>query len=233
MCGRFTQHPPARLDAAAGAALAALDGGLDLAGRLNQREPVYNLAPTMTAAVMARDQQGALTVKGLRWGLVPHWADDPKIGNRAINARRETVAEKPMFRAAFRKRRCIVPMNGYFEWKSEATGKQPYLVHAADNESLLLCAGLWEAWRPSQADDWVRSFTILTAGAGLVSGDLHDRQPVVVPAERLSAWLDGSTEAAQQALKGLPDPALTYYPVTRAVGSVSNQSADAIRAVRR
>lgn len=230
MCGRFAQYAPIDLAIADAAALHELDPGLDLAGTLNQREPRYNLAPTQTAAVLARNAEGQLEVKGLRWGLIPSWAKDSKIGSSGINARVETVHEKPMFRAAFKKRRCVVPINGYFEWKALDDRKQPYFIHSPDRTALL-CAGLWEAWKP--ADDanaeWLRSFALITGGAGLVSGDIHDRQPVILPIDRLGAWLDGTPDDALRTLAELPETPLAYYAVSRAVGSVRSQGPDLVR----
>jgi putative SOS response-associated peptidase YedK len=155
---------------------------------------------------------------------VPTWAKDLKIGTSGINARVETVREKPMFRTAFKKRRCIVPMNGYFEWKKLVDGtKQPYFIHAPDR-SALLCAGLWEAWKPrDQPDaDWIRTFAVITGDPGKISGDIHDRQPVILPGDRLEAWLDGTPDDAYGALLDLA-PDLTYYAVSKSVGSVKNQ----------
>lgn len=229
MCGRLAQYAPIDIAALDEAALGDLDAQLDLAGTLNQREPRYNLAPTQTAAVLARNAEDRLEVKGLRWGLIPSWAKDTKIGTSGINARVETVHEKPMFRTAFKKRRCVVPINGYFEWKPLDEGKQPYFIHAPDRTALL-CAGLWEAWKPKHDPEaeWVRSFALITGGAGLVSGDIHDRQPVILPADRLGAWLDGSPDDALRALADLPETPLAYYPVSRAVGSVRNQGPELV-----
>lgn len=233
MCGRFAQYAPIDVSAAEQAVLRELDGQLDLAGALNQREPRYNLAPTQTAAVLARNAEGQLEVKGLRWGLIPAWAKDTKIGTSGINARVETVSEKPMFRAAFKKRRCIVPMSGYFEWKKLDDGtKQPYFIHAPDRV-VLLCAGLWEAWKPKDDSDaeWLRTFAVLTGEPGKVSGDIHDRQPVILPPERLGAWLDGTPDDASAALTNLPEAALAYDAVTKAVGSVKNHGPELVEPI--
>ena len=231
MCGRFAQYAPIDVSPEVHEALEGLDPDIDLAGALNQREPSYNLAPTMKAAVMARNAEGQLEVKGLRWGLIPSWAKDVKIGNSGINARMETVAEKPMFRAAFKKRRCIVTMNGYFEWKVLGDGKkQPYFLHGSDHTALL-CAGIWEAWKPKldPESDWIRTFALLTGGAGIVSGSIHDRQPVILPPDRLGPWLDGSPDKALNVLDDLPVAPLAYYPVTPDVGSVRNQGPEMVK----
>lgn len=231
MCGRFARYAPIDVAAAAKAALSELDADFDLAAELDRLPPQYNLAPMHRAAVMARTEEHRLAVKELRWGLIPTWAHDAKIGASGLNARAETVDTKPMFRTAFRKRRCVVPMSGYFEWQQTETGtKQPYFIHAADR-SALLCAGIWEAWKPKEesASDWLRTFAILTGRPGRVSGDIHDRQPVILPPGQLAAWLDGTPEEARAALDDLPEADLAYYPVTRAVGSARNQGPELVQ----
>ncbi|MCW6179594.1 SOS response-associated peptidase, partial [Klebsiella pneumoniae] len=132
----------------------------------------FNVAPTQKAPVIARNEAGQAELKALRWGLIPAWAKDEKIGARAINARVETVADKPMFRAAFKKRRCLVPASGYYEWKGETGHKQPYFIHDPDGD-LLMFAGLWEGWRPSDGAQWLQTFTIITGEPGKVSRDIH------------------------------------------------------------
>lgn len=232
MCGRFAQYAPIEVSALAESALAEMDPSLDLSAVFAREAPRYNLAPTMQALVLARNAERRLEVKPLRWGLVPFWAKDVRVGSHGINARSETVAEKPMFRAAFQKRRCIVPMNGYFEWKVTEHGKQPYFIHSADDRALL-CAGLWEAWRPVNDDEqeWLRTFTVITGSAGVVSGNIHDRQPVILPPDALGPWLDGSPTEAASLLQNLPEAALAYHPVSRAVGSPRNQQPELVAPV--
>lgn len=232
MCGRFAQYAPIMLSDRAESLLHELEPDLDLADAINQREPRYNLAPTMYAAVMARDANERLDVKGLRWGLIPSWAKNMKIGVHGINARIETVADKPMFRASFRKRRCIVPMNGYFEWQQQKDGKQPYFIHGGSDQALL-CAGIWESWHPREdsSDSAVQTFALLTGSAGIVSGNIHDRQPVILPPDRLEDWLDGSAEVALSVLKNLPEADLAYHPVSREVGSVKHQGPHLVQAI--
>jgi putative SOS response-associated peptidase YedK len=156
-----------------------------------------------------------------------------KIGAHAINARVESVAEKPMFRVALKKRRCLVPASGYFEWRVEDEAKQPYFIQAPDKQ-LLLFAGLWEAWKPREDDeaDWTRTFTIITGEPGKVSGDIHDRQPVILPPRRWGAWLDGRPEDAEGVLADVPEAELEYYPVTRAVGSPRNKGPELVEPVQ-
>ena len=224
-------YGPIKLSRQQEEALRDINKDFDLEAQLDQREPQYNVAPTQKAPVLALGEDG-LELKALRWGLVPTWAKDLKIGSRAINARVETVAEKPMFRAAFKKRRCLVPASGYYEWRVEGGAKQPYFIHAPDR-TLLLFAGLWEAWKPKDDDeaDWVKTFTIITGKPGLVSGEVHDRQPVILPLDDWQTWLEGSPEDATKILDGVPDAELAYYPVSKTVGSPRNHGAVLIQPI--
>ncbi len=232
MCGRFALASPVKITVAATDALLALDAGFDLAASLENREARYNLAPGMEAPVLATNTEARLELKDLQWGLVPHWAKDKTLARYGINARMETVADKPMFRTAFARRRCLVPMSGYYEWQAGPNGKQPFFIHAAD-DSLLLCAGLWEGWKPANEPDapWQRTFAVLTGEAGLVAGNVHDRQPVILPPERLGDWLQGSPAEARRVLHTLPETELAFHPVNRRVGSVKNQDADLLERI--
>jgi putative SOS response-associated peptidase YedK len=194
-----------------------------LVDQLMQREPAYNICPTQTQPVIAFGDDTA-EMMGLRWGLVPAWAKDLKIGAHAINARQETVQEKPMFRSAFKKRRALIPATGYYEWTGEAGSKQPFFIYPPDHR-LLLFAGLWEAWRDKEdpGAEWIKTFTILTGLPGKVSGDVHDRQPVILPEQLWEAWLSGTAVEAAAILAGVPEADLAYHPVTKAVSSPKNQ----------
>jgi putative SOS response-associated peptidase YedK len=184
MCGRFDLHSPPR--SIAGAFAASYDDALEQDWR-----PSWNIAPTADVLGVAIEQ-GERTLGRYRWGLIPSWAKDPSIGSRAFNARAETAASRPMFRAAFRARRCLIPADGYYEW-SQAPGekRQPYYFSCADN-ALLAFAGLYEFWRaPSESDRTsTRSCTILTTTAGRATVDVHEREPVVLAPELWDAWLD-------------------------------------------
>lgn len=219
MCGRYAMFGPVSVSREGRAALERMD--LDLEGALDQREPLYNIAPTQKAPILARPD-GEHSVTGMRWGLIPSWARDPKIGSKLINARAETVAQKPSFRAAFKKRRCLVPASGYFEWTGEAGHKQPYFIHDPAEE-LLLFAGLWERWKPSADADWLQTFTIITGEPGRVSGDIHDRQPVIVPPASWEEWLCDEPEIAVDVLRHAAHAELVYHAVAKAVGSPHNQ----------
>jgi putative SOS response-associated peptidase YedK len=195
-----------------------------LVDAINARPMRFNVAPTDVMPIVGTSREGAITIKELRWGLVPYWAKDPKVGGaKAINARAETVDEKPMFREAFKRRRCLVPASGYFEWKPEGSTKQPYFIHDGDAE-LLMFAGLWESWRETKESDALYTYTIVTGPPGLVSGDIHDRAPVILEEGVWDAWLSGEPADAADVLKAAQEPRLTYYPVPKAVGSPKNDA---------
>lgn len=151
--------------------------------------PRYNVAPTQDAPVVRQGADGARTGALLRWGLIPSWADDPAIGNRLINVRSESAASK--FRAAVEKRRCLVPVSGFYEWQriEGEKAKRPHYISRADDEPLAL-AGLWERW--ARGDDEVESFTILTTAANGLVKPMHDRMPVIVSSGDYDLWLDAS-----------------------------------------
>ena len=182
MCGRFTQVvKPGELAAMYGAA--APD--VELPAR-------WNGAPSQAFLVCRLDAAGRRVLSLQRWGLVPSWARDRAIGSRLINARSETVHEKPAFRAAFRRRRCLVPANGWFEWRRTPAGKAPTWIRLAGGRPFSL-AGLWEAW--GEGASRMESFTVLTCPAGEALAAVHARQPVVVAPEDHGAWLAAETPA--------------------------------------
>lgn len=213
MCGRFTQERPT-------SDLAEIFGAEDLATAPGGR---FNVAPTDEAAVIVqRDDRRAVTA--YRWGLIPHWADDPRIGNRMINARAETIATSGAFRESFAKRRCLVPVDSFYEWRRDGTAKQPFRIVRTDGRPLAL-AGLWSGWRDPESDRVIRTFTIVTTGPNELMRTIHDRMPVVVPPEAWDRWLDpGVGDPAE--LLGLlvpaPDSGLVAYPVSRRVNDVRN-----------
>lgn len=228
MCGRYALAPPISLSRDAEKALDTLE--LDLQTTLDQREGHYNVAPTQHALVVATGEKG-VEAKALRWGLVPGWAKDIKIGAKMINARAETVIEKPAYRAAFKRRRCLVPASGYYEWKGEAGSKQPFYIHNPSGH-LLMFAGLWEAWRPDDEAEWTRTFTIVTGAPGKVSGQVHDRQPVILPPADWNDWLTSEPDVAKDILDKIPEAELAFYPVSKAVNNVRNHGSQLIEEVR-
>jgi putative SOS response-associated peptidase YedK len=182
--------------------------------------PSYNIAPTQElAAVVEEDEKRKLEM--LRWGLIPSWAKDPAIGNKMINARAETVSEKPSFRSAFKKRRCLILADGFYEWKKTDDGKQPYHVKM-ENGSPFAFAGLWETWKDGEE---IRSCTIITTEANDLMKEIHHRMPVILPPEDYDMWLDPDFEE-KEALTSLLKPyradAMEAYPVSRRVNKPSN-----------
>ncbi|HEY0835337.1 MAG TPA: SOS response-associated peptidase [Azospirillum sp.] len=188
--------------------------------------PRWNIAPTQDVAAVRLGEDGARHLVLLRWGLVPSWADDPVIGSRMINARGETLAGKPAFRSAFRHRRCLVPADGFYEWKTAGKRKQPYLIRRADGRPLAF-AGLWERWpgpKGAPLPQPLETVTIVTTAAGGVVADLHERMPVMLDPADWPLWLD--PDAPPPMVEGLlrpaPDAALEAFPVATHVNNVRN-----------
>lgn len=216
--------------------------------------PDFNVAPTKPVyAVLERADADHAVHRRLavaRWGLVPSWAKDPSIGSRMANARLETAAEKPSFRSAWHKRRCVIPADGYYEWQvvEDAPGvargksgkplKQPWFIHPRDGSTLAM-AGLYEIWRDRTREDddpaaWMWTVTVLTTEATDELGRIHDRTPLVVPRAELAAWLDPSAEDPRDVVARLMPATgslLTAYPVSTDVNSVRNNGPDLLREV--
>jgi putative SOS response-associated peptidase YedK len=186
-------------------------------------EPNFNVAPTTDVYVVYESHQ-TRRLDSFRWGLVPYWADDLAIGNRMINARAEGIADKGAFRHAFRRRRCLVPADGFYEWAPRAgrKQKQPMFVHRPDGEPLAM-AGLWERWRgPDQRDeDVLLTCTIVTTAANEVVAPAHDRMPVILPPSAWDTWLDRDNEDLD-ALEALLVPAPASLLAMRPVGTAVN-----------
>lgn len=187
--------------------------------------PSWNLAPSMEAPVVRlHPANGGRHLDLLRWGLVPFSTKDLKTARKPINARAETVAASPMFRAAFAKRRCLVPARAFYEWKTVADGKQPYAIARADGEPLAL-AGLWEGWRGPDGEV-LRSFAVLTTVANRTMSALHSRMPVILEPDTWPRWL-GEVEGEVSTLLGpAAEETLRLWPVGRAVGNVRNDAPD-------
>lgn len=185
----------------------------------------FNIAPTQEAPVVRTGREGRREIAMLRWGLVPYWAKDLKVGTKMINARSEGVADKPAFRAAVQKRRCIVPATGFFEWQGEAGRKQPYAI-TLPGEKLFAFAGLWERWKPAEGEP-VETFTIVTTDANAPVARIHDRMPVILPMDAVETWLTGPTEEALALLKPYAgDTALR--PVGKFVSNVNHEGPECL-----
>lgn len=182
MCGRFTQHYSWR----------ELHDALDVVGTPPNLRARYNIAPTTTIEVVRDGEEGRALAR-MRWGLIPRWwSTTAKDVPATFNARAETVASKPMFRHAFKKRRCIVPASGFYEWTGEKGDKVPHYFTAGDGAPVLAIAGLWETWHDKAADEEVLSATMVVGGANKWMGEYHDRMPILLAPGEIAAWLDGS-----------------------------------------
>ncbi len=186
-------------------------------------KPTYNLAPTDEAAVVVeRGERRA--IRAYRWGLIPSWARDEKIASKLFNARAETLATSGAFRESFRRRRCIVPADAFYEWQRTAGVRQPFLIRRVDGGPLAL-AGLWSGWRHPETEQVIRSFTIVTTEANRTLAAIHDRMPVVLEPRDWSRWLDTADPDVEE-LNGLlvpaPEGELELYPVRPLVNNVRN-----------
>lgn len=222
MCGRVVCYSP--LEEMSDALGATLDPSAKYG-----YEPSYNLPPSKPMPIvceMGRDslQDGKSDRRLLmaKWGLLPHWAKDESLAFKTFNARAETVREKPTFRAAFKYRRCLIPVNGYYEWRRSGRKKQPFYFSRQDGDFLQL-AGLFEFWK-----DELLTCTVITTTASEMAGQVHNRMPVVIEPEDSDTWLNASPDEAYQVLQSAGDDVLGLYEVDQAVNSVKNDGADLI-----
>jgi putative SOS response-associated peptidase YedK len=203
----------------------------ETAGALANIPPRYNVAPTQDAPVVRLRADGERAIAMLRWGLVPAWSEGPDSGYRMINARAETVATKPAFRGAFRRRRCLVPADGFYEWRKEGARKQPYRIRLRGGGPFAF-AGLWERWSPERGDaEVIESFTIVVTDANALLEPIHERMPVILAQSDYGAWLDvqgTEPEAAQALLRPYPPDQMEAYPVSLRVNSPRNDDPECI-----
>ena len=193
--------------------------------------PRYNIAPTQAVIVVGDD--GKRYMKEMLWGLIPSWAKDPGIGNRMINARAETLAEKPAFRAALKKRRCIIPADGFYEWQKLGKVKQPVRIVLKSREPFGF-AGLWEHWKPPEGEE-VLSCTIVTTEANVLLKAVHERMPVILTRDAEAAWLDPKTQEPEKLLPLLrqyPPDEMEFYTVSRDVNSPAVDNASNIEPIK-
>ena len=190
-------------------------------------EPRYNIAPTQFIAAIRNSEDAARELVMLRWGLVPFWAKDPSLGNRMINARAETVAEKPAYRAAYRHRRCIVLADGFYEWRKEGNVKTPYFISVSNGQAFGL-AGLWESWSDKESGESLQTTTLITTAANEFMAPLHHRMPVILEANTAGEWLAGSTELLDDV--AAITPPLQAWPVDRRVNNARNEGEDLVAA---
>jgi putative SOS response-associated peptidase YedK len=219
MCGRFAQQRPA-------SELAEIFNAEPL---VDDPGPRYNVAPTDEALVVVQreDRRG---VTAYRWGLIPHWADSAKVGSRMFNARAETLVDAPAFRDAFQRKRCVVPVECFYEWRREGALRQPYTIGRADGAPLVL-AGLWDGWRDPATDTVRRSFTIVTSAPNETMATIHNRMPVMLPEEDWDAWLDREYPDRGRLLAMLEPrdgPELAIRAVSQLVNNVRNDGPELI-----
>lgn len=220
MCGRFV--------------LTADGTQLQLAFDLNAapepHAPRFNIAPSQPIAVITNDNPHDLTF--FKWGLVPSWAKDPGMGNKMINARSETAFEKPAFRSAFKRRRCLIPADGFFEWQKRAGGKVPMFIHM-DDYSLFAFAGLWEVWHSPDGGE-LRTATILTTSPNELMSSIHDRMPVILERKDYEQWLapgDQKAESLMPLMKPFDASRMAAHAVSTYVNSPGNDSPETIEPI--
>lgn len=220
MCGRFVQKSPSK--------------NISKQFKVEQVPPLverYNVAP-MQSVVAVREAPDGREAAFFKWGLVPRWAKDPAVGNRLINARSETVTEKPSFREAFKRRRCLVPMEGFYEWARRGDRKRPFYFHMRDGEPFAV-AGLWEVWESN--GEPLETCTLLTTEANELLAPYHDRMPVIVRPEDYDLWLDSETRGTEillPLLRPYPREGMTTYAVSPMVNSPSNDSPRCVEPAR-
>lgn len=223
MCGRFTQSQTAQKIAQA--------FQVDNVASLTRR---YNIAPTQPVATILQTKDDAnRQFKMLRWGLIPSWAKDAKMGSRLINARAETVAEKPSFRSAFKQRRCLVLTDGFYEWQQQEKNKQPFYFRVRNGEPFAF-AGLWERWKDAEGEE-IQSCTILTTEANEIMRPIHDRMPVIIDAKDYDGWLDPQVQKSdyvQSLLRPYLAEEMTVYAVSTLVNKRNNDSPECIKRIK-
>ena len=218
MCGRFTRSQSSQ-------AIAEAFGVEEVVGDLR---PSYNIAPTQKVAVVITD--GVKRLVPVRWGLVPSWAKDLSMGSKLINARAETITEKASYRNAFKKRRCLVVADGFYEWQNVGESRRPVYIHLKSGKPFGF-AGLYEMWQPPEGEA-ITTCTIITTEANDLMRPIHERMPVIIPRAHQDQWLDPSVADREQLLdmlKPYPAAEMEAYPVSKRVNSPSHNSPDCIK----
>lgn len=230
MCGRFTLTTPVE----------RLAEQFELAGELPEVTPSYNIAPAQQIAAVAANAEGERKLRELHWGLVPRWSKAPEIGSRMINARAEALAEKNSFKSAFKKRRCLILADGFYEWRRPGEGesgpKQPYYIKLETGTPYAF-AGLWESWEGEDGEGnkrTIHSTTIITTEANELVGEIHHRMPVILPPESYARWLDTSIQAPEELMPLLapyPSAQMEAYPVSTHVNRLANDDPGCVEPV--
>jgi putative SOS response-associated peptidase YedK len=200
--------------------------------RVSNYPPRWNAAPSQELLVIRRNHAtGQVSLDPLRWGLIPHWCNDPTGGRKPINAKAETVARLPTFREAYRQRRCILPVDGFFEWNAikGQRAKQPYAIAMKDGSPFGI-AGLWENWKEPSSGEWIRTFAIITTDANTLVADIHDRMPVILPPLQYARWL-GDEADPHDLLRPFPSEAMRMWPISTRVNKPENDDASILDAI--
>lgn len=224
MCGRFTLTADAD----------TLRQVFDLqkpSPALAQLTPRYNIAPSQPVAVVISDPDGGRTLEFFKWGLIPSWAKDPKIGNRLINARAESLDEKPSFRTALKKRRCLILADGFYEWKKDGRAKTPMYLQLKSGEPFAF-AGLYEVWKPDDSRAPVKTCTIITTTPNSLVEKIHDRMPVILKPQAHGLWLTPGELASEKSLPLLKAYAASQMKATRVSTLVNSPAVDSPECVR-
>jgi putative SOS response-associated peptidase YedK len=225
MCGRVIQSsPPLRY---------AIFEGMDVRNsRVHNYPPRWNAAPSQELLVIRRNHQtGEVSFDPLRWGLIPHWCSDPKGGRKPINAKCETVRDLPTFRDAYRRRRCIVPVDGFFEWKAVKgqKAKQPYAIAMKDGAPFGI-AGIWENWKEPASGEWVRTFAIITTAANELVADIHDRMPVILAPDDFARWLREEPDP-RDLMRSYSADLMRMWPISTRVNKPENDDPSILQPV--
>lgn len=223
MCGRFALMSPTEEVAT------VLNVDSTAAAAIPPSVPRYNIAPTQPVLAAFLDERGQRSLTFFRWGLIPSWSKDMAIGARMINARSETVAEKPSFRNAFKRRRCLIPADGFYEWQKLGDRKQPMYIHATEGRPFAF-AGLWEMWQDPEGTR-LQTCTILTTSPNELMAPIHNRMPVIIEPEDFGLWLEPgpNPEQALHLLRPFPADKMAAYPVSTAVNNPRNDTPECIQ----
>lgn len=221
MCGRYGRF--SRKERIEGILERTIEGGDELA-------PRYNVCPGLPDWIIRQPGAGAnLRFERFQWGLLPWWTKDPASSRRPINARAETVAERPMFRDLLRARRCVVPIDGYYEWRTTSGGKLPFWFHRRNGEPFFL-AGLWDCWHKGKPDAVV-SYILMTTKPNELAAKVHDRMPVLLHPRDVATWLDPAVDEVGSLLRPYPAGEMASYPVSRRVSDPNSEGAALIEPV--
>jgi putative SOS response-associated peptidase YedK len=200
--------------------------------RVHNYPPPWNAAPSQELLVIRRNHQtGEVSLDPLRWGLIPYWCNDPKGGRKPINAKCETVRDLPTFRDAYRKRRCIVPVDGFFEWKAIKGQGETALRHCNERRYAVRIAGIWENWKEPVSGEWIRTFAIITTDANELVAEIHDRMPVILAPSDYARWLSEEQDP-RDLMRPFPADLMRMWPISTRVNKPENDDPSIVEPIR-